>query len=131
MSKKINFKPMRDYVVCEWYVKKEEEDKKKIILTGNAAQDAIEELNGINEILAVGEDVKNMEPGQWAMLSHTEVPIVNIDGIPCAMYKAHMIMGTFDGQPDIDENKNSKEGPIIRTKKTEKKSLEFRDKYKQ
>jgi co-chaperonin GroES (HSP10) len=131
MEKKINFTPMRDYVVCEWYVAPEKDKEKKIILTGNAEQDAIAELNGINEVLAVGEDVKNIKVGDFAMLSHMEVPIVNIDGVQCAMYKAHMIMGTFESKPDVDENKNSKEGPIIKTKKTEQKAVEFKNKYKQ
>lgn len=126
---KINFEPFRDYVICEWYVKEEKEEKKKIILTGNAAQNEIESLNGINEVLAVGPDVKQAKVGDWVMLAHMEVPIVNIDGVPCAMYKEHMIMGTFDEKPDIAEN--DKNGPSIRTKKTEKKSLEFKDKYKQ
>jgi len=130
MESKINFKPLKDYVVCEWYVKDEKKES-KVILPSNVTDSRIEELNGINEVLAVGEDVKGMEPGNWAMLSHMEVPIVNIDGKQCAMYKAHMIMGVFENQPDIDNNKNSKEGAIIRTKKTEKKSIEFRDKYKQ
>lgn len=129
MESKINFKPTKDYVICEWYTAKEKEDS-KVILVGNAKNDRIEELNGINEVLAVGPDVVGIKPGDWAMLSHMEVPIVNIDGVACAAYKSHMIMGTFDSQPEIDNNKNSKEGAIIRTKKTEGKALDFKDKYK-
>jgi hypothetical protein len=129
MEKKINFEPFRDYVICEWYVKEEKESKIKLV--GNAAQDALEELNGINEILAVGPDCKQAKVGQFAMVGHMEVPIVNIDGIPCAMYKEHMLMGAFDSKPDVEENKNSKEGPVIRTKKTEQKAVDFAHKYKQ
>jgi co-chaperonin GroES (HSP10) len=130
MEKRINFKPLRDYVICEWYVE-EEKKESTIILTGNAKEDKIAELNGINEVLAVGPDVVGVEPGQWAMLAHMEVPIVNIDGVPCAMYKSHMIMGLFDDKPDVEDNGNDKSGATIRTKKTEKKALEFKDKYKQ
>jgi hypothetical protein len=129
MEKKINFQPLGDYVVCEWYIAPKKETK--IELVGNAKADQEAGLNGINEVLAVGPKVENIKPGDWAMLAHMEVPIVNIDGTPCAMYKAHMLMGVFDEQPDLDDNNNSKEGAIIRTKKTEKKALEFKEKYKQ
>ena len=130
---KINFKPLRDYVICEWYVKKEEKDpkKKEIILVGNAKAEREEEMNGINEVLAVGPDVQNIKPGDWAMLANMEVPILNIDGVQCAAFKSHMLMGIFEEKPDIENCENPKDGTIIRTKKTEKKALEFRDKYKQ
>ena len=127
--KEINFKPNKDYVVCQWYTAEEKKDT-KVILVGSAKGQREDSLNGVNEILAVGPDVpEGIKPGQWAMLAHMEVPIVNIDGIHCAMYKAHMIMGTFEEKPDIADN--SKEGPSIRTKKTEEKALAFKDKYKQ
>ena len=128
MEKKINFEPYRDYVICEWYVEEKQEES-KIHLIGNAKQDAVDKLNGINEIIAVGPDVKQAKVGDWAFLSHTEVPIVNIDGVHCAMYKEHMIMGSFSSKPAIAEN--DKEGPKIKTTKTEEKAVEFKNKYKQ
>jgi co-chaperonin GroES (HSP10) len=129
MKSKINFNPLADYVVCEWYLKEEKESE--IILTGTAKKEEEAGLNGINEVLAVGPTVENIKVGDWAMLAHTEVPIVNIDGVPCAIYKAHMLMGTFDSKPDLETSKNSKEGPILRTKKTEKKARDFAKKYGQ
>jgi hypothetical protein len=133
MESKINFTPRKDYVVVEWYVIKKEDEKNKIIIPESSLKDYREDsLNGINEILAVGSSCDpNLKVGQWAMLNHTEVPIVNIDGVSCALYKEHMIVGTFDEKPDLDANKTSKDGPIIRTRKTEEKALKFKDKYKQ
>lgn len=125
---KINFNPTKDYIVCEWYTAKEKESK--VILMGNAKDDRQAGLNGVNEILAVGPDVPEyIKPGQWALLSHMEVPIVNIDGVDCAMYKSHMFLGTFDTKPDVAGN--DKSGPKIKTTKTQEKALEFKEKYKQ
>ena len=133
MESKINFKPLRDYVICEWYTMTSEEKKAKntIILLGNDKANHEEDMNGINEVLAVGPEVKNIKVGDWAMLANMEVPIINIDGVHCAAFKAHMLMGTFDEKPDTENCENPKDGTIIRTRKTEKKALAFKEKYKQ
>lgn len=133
MESKINFRPLKDHVICEWYTEKEiEGDKgKKIILTGEAAKDRESELNGVNEVLAVGPDVEGIKVGDWAMLSNMQVPILNIDGVLCADFKAHMIMGVFDEKPDIENCKNPQDGHIIRTSKTKEKAVKFAEKYKQ
>ena len=130
---KVNFNAKKDYIYCKWNIPKEStgEAGKKIALIGNALADKESELNGINEVVAVGPDVKDVKVGDWAMLTNTEMPIINIDGTAYMAIKDHMVMLTFDEKPHIENCKNPKDGSIIRTKKTEKKALEFKDKYKQ
>lgn len=124
----------KDYIYCKWNVRQESTEGangKKIVLQGNALADAESELNGINEVCAVGPDVKDVKVGDWAMLTNTEMPVINIDGVNYMAIKEHMVMLTFDNKPEVENCKNPKDGSIIRTKKTEKKALEFKDKYKQ
>ena len=128
MESKINFTPIGDYVVCEWYVANKVTDS-GIELVGESIKKQEEGMNGINEILAVGPEVKGILPGDWAMVAHMEVPIVNIDGTPCAMYKSHMIMGVFDDKPDLEMSNNAKDAAILKTKKTEKRARDFAKKY--
>lgn len=125
----VNFKAKKDYVYCRWHVLKEED--KKIKLIGNALEDANADLNGINEVCAIGPEVKDIKVGDWAMLNNMQVPIINIDGVDYAALKEHMIMLTFDEKPEIENCKNPKDGSLIKTKKTEAKALAFKDKYKQ
>lgn len=130
----MNWSAKKDYIYCKWNVRKETpegENGKKISLIGNALADAEAELNGINEVVAVGPDVKDIKVGEWVMLTNTEMPIINIDGEAYMALKDHMVMLSFDEKPEVENCKNPKDGSIIRTKKTEKKALEFRDKYKQ
>ena len=130
---KVNFKAKKDYIYCKWNIPKDlSGDKgKKIALIGTALADQESELNGINEVMAIGPDVKDVNLGDWVMLTNTEMPIINIDGVAYMAVKEHMIMLSFDDKPEIENCKNPKDGSIIRTKKTEKKALEFKDKYKQ
>ena len=129
MESKINFNPLGDYVIVEWY--KMEDKESTIELVGQAKEMAEASLNGVNEVLAVGPKVENIKVGDWAMLAHMEVPLINIDGVACAIYKAHMLMGTFESKPNLENTKGSNEMPKIKTTKTEAKAVEFKNKYKQ
>ena len=129
----MNWSAKKDYIYCRWNVRKEAAKgaNDKVILVGNALADAEAELNGINEVVAVGPEVKDVKVGEWVMLTNTEMPIINIDGESYMALKEHMVMLSFTDKPEIENCKNPKDGSIIRTKKTEKKALEFKDKYKQ
>lgn len=130
----MNWSAKKDYIYCKWNVEKETpegQNGKKITLIGNAKADAEADLNGINEVMAVGPDVKDIKVGEWVMLTNTEMPIINIDGTAYMALKEHMVMLSFDEKPAVENCKNPKDGSIIRTRKTEAKALAFKEKYKQ
>lgn len=124
METKINFQPNGANLLVEWYEKTEEESK--IIVADHLRKQFNADLNGVNEVVAVGPDCKFAKVGDWVMIGQADTPVLRIDGKPYAMLREHQVTGKFpEGRPEMDTSKGLDMPVEFKTTKTKSKLDNF------
>jgi hypothetical protein len=85
-------------------------------------------LNQCCKVLAVGDDVKVIKPGQYALLGGAG-RLLTINGTVYGVVKEHMIDMVFNEPPVLGRDAGKSEGGLI-LDKTDKKAQKFQDKHK-
>ena len=85
--------------------------------------------NGITSIAAVGPNVDFYKVGDWVLLKSSG-RLINVEGKQYGLVAEHQLEGKYDKEPDMKRTDalDAKPG-TLRTEKTEKKALSFKDKY--
>ena len=114
METEKNFKKLeailtRTNIAVEW-----EEFKSKTGIELDPQTKMMEEakLNAIVKVLSVGEEVKIIKPGQFALLGGAG-RLVNLDKNTYGIVKEHMIDMIFNKKPEIDFDEGEAQGEIL------------------
>ena len=131
---KIGFTPTGAGVLLNWQVAEKDETKVGIILSPelqaeiDAKKNALE--NGITSVVSVGPDCKQVKVGDWVLLNSAG-KLINVDGVQYGFVKEHQIDGIYSKEPSTKRIDEIRAQPgTLKTEKTEKKALDFKDKYK-
>jgi hypothetical protein len=114
----------RTNIVVEW--KKLPEGKIKLNDKQKYYQET--ELNTVCKVLAVGNEVKTMKPGQYALMGG-EGRLVTLNGTTMGVIKEHMVDMVFDKRPVLNLDFGKSEG-TIKTDLTAEQLSQFSEKHK-
>ena len=113
----------RTNIVVEWT-----ELKTELTIEPTVKMQREAELNVIVKILGVGNEIKNMSPGQYALLGGAG-RLIALNGTTYGIVKEHMIDMVFDTKPEISFDQGESQGEILTTA-TEQQIKRFAEKTK-
>jgi co-chaperonin GroES (HSP10) len=136
----VGFTPNQTGVLLKWREAEDDEKASGIIIPEAIREhpEAIREQrqaelnaleNGITQVMAVGPDCKLVKVGDWVLLN-SPGRLINVEGIAYGLVKEHQIDGVFDNEPNTKKVDEIGVAPgTLKTTKTEKKALDFKEKY--
>jgi hypothetical protein len=123
--KKLGMSVTRSNIVIEW---KEYEVPAGLQYSAEMIQAKEAEQNGICKVLAVGEEVKNVKPGDLALMGGVG-RLLTLNGITYGIVKEHMIDAVFTKMPKIGADDGESQGGIM-TDLTQQQLDRFGEKHK-
>ena len=129
---KVGFTPGGTGILLNW--KEAEKDEKSLIkllpeqeAERAARQNGLE--NGITSIAAVGPNVTFYEVGDWVLLKSAG-RLINVEGVEYGLVAEHQLEGKYDKEPSTKRVDTLAHKPgTLKTEKTEKKAVDFKNKY--
>jgi co-chaperonin GroES (HSP10) len=130
----VGFTPNQTGVLLKWREAENDEKASGIIIPEAIREQRQAELNalenGITQVMAVGPDCKLVKPGDWVLLN-SPGRLINVEGTAYGLVKEHQIDGVFAKEPSTKKIDEIGAPPgTLKTTKTEKKALDFGNKYK-
>lgn len=129
----VGFTPTQTGVLLAWREAEDDEKKTGIIIPEAIREERQAQLNalenGITQVVAVGPDCKLVKVGDWILLN-SPGRLINVEGTAYGLVKEHQIDGVFHSEPTTKKIDEIGVPPgTLKTTKTEKKALDFKDKY--
>ena len=132
--KKVGFTPGGTGILLNWReVTDTEKTSAGIIVPQELREERAAKLNGlengITSVAAIGPDVKQYKVGDWVLLKSAG-RLINVEGEQYGLVAEHQIEGKYDKEPDTKRTDALSPKPgTMKTEKTEKKALDFKNKY--
>tara|TARA_R100001463_G_scaffold45883_1_gene94360 strand:- start:1463 stop:1858 length:396 start_codon:yes stop_codon:yes gene_type:complete len=122
--KKLEMSVTRSNIVIEW---KEYKVPAGLQYSPEMIMQKESEQNGICKVLAVGEDVKNIKPGDLALMGGVG-RLITLNDTTYGIVKEHMIDAVFGKMPKVGVDEGESQGTIM-TDLTQKQLDRFGEKH--
>lgn len=122
--KKLEMSVTRSNIVIEW---KEYKVPAGLQYSPEMIMQKESEQNGICKVLAVGEDVKNIKPGDLALMGGVG-RLLTLNNVTYGIVKEHMVDAVFGKMPKVGNDEGESQGTIM-TDLTQKQLDKFGEKH--
>lgn len=122
--KKLEMSVTRSNIVIEW---KEYTVPAGLQYSPEMIMQKESEQNGICKVLAVGEDVKNIKPGDLALMGGVG-RLLTLNNVTYGIVKEHMVDAVFGKMPKVGNDEGESQGTIM-TDLTQKQLDRFGEKH--
>jgi hypothetical protein len=122
--KKLEMSVTRSNIVIEW---KEYKVPAGLQYSPEMIMQKESEQNGICKVLAVGEDVKNIKPGDLALMGGVG-RLLTLNNVTYGIVKEHMVDAVFGKMPKVGSDEGESQGTIM-TDLTQKQLDRFGEKH--
>jgi hypothetical protein len=122
--KKLEMSVTRSNIVIEW---KEYKVPAGLQYSPEMIMQKESEQNGICKVLAVGEDVKNIKPGDLALMGGVG-RLLTLNNVTYGIVKEHMVDAVFGKMPKVGSDEGESQGTIM-TNLTQKQLDRFGEKH--